>query len=137
MAHAAQFQIKGNPEKYRILTCEYEFGRPIKENGIPGGCVEYGLILLSIVSPDDGDSFLHDWAKNNTENHDGKIVFAVVDEGVSSIKTLRFEQAYCVRMQEYFSTLNDSLQMITRLAISTPEIIFGSDGDSISDLNLI
>ena len=59
---------------------------------------------------------------------DGRIEFTVnISElSHSANKTVKFEDAYCVRLYEYFNNGN-SIQMYTKLGIMASAITFGKD----------
>jgi len=73
MAHKSTLKI--DRKEYNVIECEYEFVKPIKENGQPAGKSSGGLIHLTIVSPDNNDMFLYDWMQSATEHKDGQVVF--------------------------------------------------------------
>ena len=125
MAHTAQLKIES--KEYNVTECEYEFIQPIKENGQPAGHPTGGLVRFTIVSPDNGDLFLHDWMQSATDHKDGKIIFSVVDTGKPSVKTLHFKRAYCIRLHECFN-LHANMQMLTKITVSAAEISFGESG---------
>jgi hypothetical protein len=62
-----------------------------------------------------------------TDNKEGQIVFAVVDTGTPSKKTVHFKRAYCIRLYEYFNGHSDG-QMYTKITLSAAEVSFGESG---------
>ena len=123
MAHIAQLNLDGG--KYDIIECEYEFNKPVKENGQPAGFASGGFIHLIVITPDDKDLTLYEWMQSSTEQKDGDIVFSVVDLGEEATKSLHFEGAYCIRLYDYFNKHNN-VQMFTKITISAAQISFGS-----------
>ena len=121
MAHTAQLKIDGG--EYDIIECEYEFTKPIKENGQPAGRASGGLIHLIVLTPDDKDTTLYEWMQSATEQKNGEIVFSVVDLGNLAVKSLSFTSAYCIRLYDYFNKHNN-VQMYTKITISAAEISF-------------
>jgi hypothetical protein len=124
MAHKATLNIER--KEYNVLECEYEFVKPIKENGQPAGKSSGGLVHLMIVSPDNNDMFLYDWMQSSTEHKDGQVVFTVVEMETQTSKTLNFKRAFCIRLYEYFNAQSD-VQMHTKITISASEISFGGN----------
>ena len=123
MAHKGKLIIEDR--EYLLLSCEYEFDKPVEYGQVRGCLPEFTLIHLTIVSPADNDLFFHDWMKDVCQTKDGCIILSVVDSGVSSVKTLNFEYAYCVGMGEYFSSYDrDENQMLTKITI-TGKVSFG------------
>jgi len=123
MAHKAQLSLDGN--KYDILECEYEFTKPVKENGQPAGRATGGFIHLIVITPDENDLSLYEWMQSATEQKDGEIVFSVVELGEDAIKNLSFKSAYCIRLYEYFNKHNN-VQMYSKITISAAEIHIGT-----------
>ena len=126
MALNAKLSMGGS---YDVLECEYEFVQPIKENGQPAGRPGGGLILLTIISPDDSDLQFHEWMKEKTEMRDGIITFLVVsDSNKTTTKTVYFKDAYCVKLCESFNVQSE-FQMCTKLTISAGKISFGKGSE--------
>jgi hypothetical protein len=125
MAHTALLKL--GSKEYKVMECEYEFIQPIKDNGQPAGRPSGGLIHLTVVAPDNSDLFLHNWMQSATEHKEGQIVFAVVDTGTPSKKTVQFKRAYCIRLYEHFDGRNDG-QMYAKITLSAAEIAFGETG---------
>ncbi len=62
-------------QKYRLITCEYEFTRPINAYGrVCGRSSEGALIYIILVSPDDNDLLFHEWLHKVDERKDGTII---------------------------------------------------------------
>ncbi len=129
MAHTAKLEIECEVGSYQVIECNYELVKPIKENGQPGSRATGGIIHITMVTPDNNETFLHEWINNPDQYRDGSITFSVVNEGKASIKTLRFARAFCIRLQEHFNSYSDS-QMLTSITVSASEMIFGAgDGE--------
>ena len=126
MAHKATLKL--DSKEYNLLECEYEFIKPIKENGQPAGRASGSLIHFTMIAPDDDDTRFHDWMQSATEHKDGQIVFEVTGDETPPIKTLNFKRAYCIRLYEYFNAMNN-LQMLCKITISAAEISFGENGN--------
>ena len=126
MAHKSTLKI--DRKEYNVIECEYEFVKPIKENGQPAGKSSGGLIHLTIVSPDNNDMFLYDWMQSATEHKDGQVVFTVVEMENQTTKTLHFKRAFCIRLYEYFNA-HGNIQMYTKITISASEMSCGASGN--------
>ena len=113
---------------YTILECEYEFNQAVDVTGRPSDRPRGGLINLVIVSPDDSDLTFHEWMFDKESTKDGHIAFTVniSENTLTANKTLTFEDAYCVRLYEYFNNGN-SIQMYTKISIMANSITFGKD----------
>ena len=124
MALTAELTIDNR--RYGILECEYEFNQSIDITGRPSDRPRGGVINLVIVSPDDSDLTFHEWMRDKDTTKDGTIVLAVNRDSVNAPKTIKFEEAYCIRLYEYFND-NNALPMYTKLSIIASSITFGGD----------
>jgi len=132
MAHEAKLKIES--KEYNVVECDYKFTQPIKENGQPAGFTTGGIIHVSIVAPDNDDTLLHAWMESSIDHKDGTINFVVVDSNNPSTKTLKFEHAYCIGLEEIFNRKNDE-QMMTKITISAPKMTFGNSGNEVTFKN--
>jgi hypothetical protein len=114
--------------EYSVMECEYEFNQSVDVTGRPSDRPRGGVINVVILSPDDSDLSLHEWMRDKDTTHDGKILFLVNKDSVDAIKTVRFEEAYCIRLYEYFND-NNTLPMYTKLSIMAGRILFGKNDD--------
>lgn len=126
MAHNATLKIDTEYGEYTVIECDYEFIKQINDKGIPCEQSRCGLIHLTMVAPDNNQTFLHDWIQKDNEYKDGEIKFSVVNAGKPAIKTLNFKRAYCIRLREHFNAYNGDIQMLISITISADEISFGN-----------
>lgn len=124
MALTAELHIDNR--KYGVLECEYEFNQAVDITGRPSDRPRGGVINVVIMSPDDSDQTMHEWMRDKDTTKDGTLVLYVNRDAVNAPKTIRFEEAYCIRLYEYFNN-NNSLPMYTKLSIMAGTIIFGGD----------
>jgi hypothetical protein len=113
---------------YNILECEYEFNQMIEINGRPSGQPRGGLLNIVIVAPDDADVTLHEWMKDKNTIRNGTLNLTVNKDNKTAKKTIQFENAYCVRLYEYFNGKND-VQMYMKISILPGKITFGNKCD--------
>ncbi len=121
MSHTAYLRIKD--KEYLLISCDYEFVQSMGWNGQPAGRPTSGLIHLILVSPDNEDTFFHDWLQDTMESKDGSIAFTADKAGIPLPKTLCFRDAYCIHLVEYFDG-RLPMQMVTKITISAAEIDF-------------
>ncbi|MDR2010226.1 MAG: hypothetical protein LBQ22_07070 [Bacteroidales bacterium] len=127
MALEAKLKIDGKGTEYDILECEYEFIQPMNNNGLPAGRPSGGLIHFIIIHNDDNDLLFHEWMIHKTDCKNGKLIFhSTKKNGSISKKTVSFENAYCVRLYEYFNKHNDT-EMYMKITISANKIFFGEE----------
>lgn len=113
-------------KSYYLLECEYEFNQMITTTGRPSGKPKGGLINVVLVSPDDTDLTLHEWMRDKDTTKNGRITLRVNKDNKFASKTIDFEDAYCVRLYEYFNGNNEVL-MYTKISILPGTITFGNN----------
>ena len=114
--------------KYEVLECEYEFTQAVDHTGRPTDRTRGGMINVVIVAPDDNDLSLHEWMRDKDTTKDGTIKLVVNQGNVFKDKTIKFKDAYCVRLYEYFNN-NNSVQMYLKLSMMAGTVAFGASGD--------
>ena len=124
MALIAELHIDNR--KYSVLECEYEFNQSVDVTGRPSDRPRGGVINVVIMSPDDSDLTMHEWMRDKDTTKDGSLVLYVNRDSVNAPKTIKFEEAYCIRLYEYFNN-NNALPMYTKLSIMAGSITFGGD----------
>jgi hypothetical protein len=113
-------------KSYYLMECEYEFNQMITATGRPSGKPKGGLINVVLVAPDDTDNTLHEWMRDKDTTKNGKITLRVNKDNRFASKTINFEDAYCVRLYEYFNG-NNEVQMYTKISILPGTITFGGN----------
>jgi hypothetical protein len=111
---------------YSVMECEYEFTQAVDVTGRPSDRPRGGVINVVLVAPDDSDLSLHEWMRDKDSTKDGTIVLEVNRDAVKALKTIKFEEAYCIRLYEYFND-NNALPMYLKLSIMASSITFGGD----------
>lgn len=124
MALIAELQIDNR--RYSVLECEYEFTQEVDVTGRPSDRPRGGVINLVIMSPDDTDVSMHEWMRDKETTKDGLLTLYVNKDSVNAPKTIKFEDAYCIRLYEYFND-NNTLPMYMKLSIMASRIVFGGD----------
>lgn len=125
MALRGKITIKG--DTYDVVECAYDFHQSIDETGKPVSRPQGGTITFVMPATSDANVFFYRWMFNKTEVQSGVFEFTVfVSEKTTSIKTLKFENAYCIELKDYFND-NDSKLMYTTITISAQKITIGSN----------
>lgn len=114
--------LKVNGKEFDVLAVNYSFNQKTDEQGRPASDVRKGNITVSIVGSDD-DSTLG-WMIDPYKKTNGSIVFEKIDQA-STLKELKFEDAYCVGFTENFSSVDNEPLTIT-LTISARKVTLGS-----------
>ncbi len=117
---SAIFEAAGS-EKCEVISCSYSFDQSTDDKGRPSSKVQGGTIKVTIVS--NADSKLAGWMLDPHKQDKGSITFKKIDAD-STLKTITFEDAYCVSYSEYFDArgADSSTSMILSLTISADKI---------------
>lgn len=114
--------LMGGSESYNIIECEYQFSQSIDETGKPTSRPRGGTITFVLPTVEDDDSFFYDWMFNKSETHSGQFVFTIYGKNNRRrLKHLKFTNAYCIDLKEYFSD-NDSRLMYMTIVLSAEKI---------------
>ncbi|MFZ4398506.1 MAG: type VI secretion system tube protein TssD [Bacteroidales bacterium] len=112
---------------YNIIECDYEFTQIVDhQTGRPSDRPRGGIINVILSSPGDADLKLHEWMRDKNTSKNGTITLTVNVNNIDVPKTIKFENAYCIRLYEYFNNTN-SVQMYTKISILAGTITFGSN----------
>lgn len=114
--------LKVNGKEFDVLNVAYLFNQKTDEKGRPASDVRKGNITISIVGSED-DSLLG-WMIDPYKKTNGSIVFEKIDQA-STLKELKFEDAYCVGFTEAFGANNNEPLTVT-LNISARKVTVGS-----------
>jgi len=107
-------------KEYKLNDCEYTFYQPIDINNKPTANPKGGIIKFSMNALGEEDLTFHKWMFNKTEVKSGSIFF---DLPGSDNKTIFFEQAHCIGLNEYFNKEATA----ANIQDSDPFTNFGSD----------
>ncbi|MBQ3630887.1 MAG: hypothetical protein II949_06580 [Prevotella sp.] len=122
-------QLKIDGRKYGIVQAQYEFNQMLDETNKPKTRPQGGTITFVMPATNDDDLFFYKWMFSKTEVKSGTFVFTVwTYHNKRSFKTVKFENAYCVGLKDYFND-SDSRLMYTTVTIAAELIIVG-DSDT-------
>jgi len=122
MALLAKLHI--DDHEYSVMECEYEFTQAVDVTGRPSDRPRGGVVHLVIVAPDDSDLSLHEWMRDKDTTKDGTICLQVNRDSIKADKTIKFEEAYCIRLYEYFND-NNAMPMFMKISIMAGSLTFG------------
>ena len=117
---SATFEAAGSVE-CEVVTCSYSFDQSTDDKGRPSSKVQGGTIKVTIVST--ADAKLAGWMLDPHKQSTGTITFKKIDAD-STLKTISFEEAYCVGYAEYFDArgADSGTSMVLSLTISANKI---------------
>ncbi|PIE48312.1 MAG: hypothetical protein CSA40_01100 [Flavobacteriales bacterium] len=101
-----------------VLSCSFSFQQGADSTGKPSQRPKGGQITVVIESTNKTD-FL-EWMISPNMTKDGEITFYKRDN-MSSLKTIKFKEAYCLNYDEDFDAVNDN-PLKTRIVISAKEV---------------
>lgn len=96
----ASFKVDG--QEAEVISLSYSFDQNVDNIGQPAGEVRGGVINVSLGSL--GSEKRFGWMVTSDMKKNGEIEF--VDADGSTLKTLKFEDAYCVGYTEEFEAFN-------------------------------
>lgn len=111
-------QLTIDDDTMNVLRCHFSFEQGADTTGRPSQRPKGGQITILLESTNKTD-FL-EWMISPNMTKDGEVVFYKRDN-MSSLKTVKFKEAYCLKYHEDFDAVsNDPLK--TRIVISAKEI---------------
>ena len=123
MALNGKLQMQG--KEYNVQDCSYEFSQPYDNNNKPSATPRGGLINFTILSDNHEDLFFHQWMLSVADVYSGTFELPVTKGIEHKWKTVKFENAHCIRLSEYYNNSN-ALQMYMNITISAAKIDFGN-----------
>jgi hypothetical protein len=117
MSFLAKLNIDG--EEFNILECDFGIEQNSDETGRPSAKPIGGQIEILIESTVKIDFF--EWASSGLGIKNGEIIFYRRDN-TSSLKKLKFKDAYCLKYRERFNAVNTEPLKIY-LVISAKEMV--------------
>jgi hypothetical protein len=103
--------------EYNVLTADYEISMPVDANSRPNGSPTAGTLNLTLESNSKND--IVEWTSNRQKKN-GQITFYRRDSQ-SSLKTVAFNDGYCISMRETFDA-NSADPMRVTIRISAGEV---------------
>jgi hypothetical protein len=116
---SARFKFDG--KEFEVLSCNYSFNQLTDDKGRPASDVRAGHISLTLSAAE--DQKLLDWMADPDKQGKGSIVFYKIDQA-STLKEVKFEEAYCVGFSEHF-TANTPDGMTATIEITARKISIG------------
>ncbi len=119
--------LKIGNRKFNIVDCTYKFSQQVDDTGKPSTRPRGGAITFIMPSLSDDSMFFYRWMFSKTEVQSGYFKFVVYSSNNKrSYKTLQFENAYCIELQDHFND-SDSLLMRTTVTIAAEKIKMGAN----------
>ena len=114
-------------QKYAVVECRYSFFQTQDSTGKPSSRPRGGNIVFKTPSLSDDNVFFYKWMYSKTEVESGFFKFVVYSSNNKRLfKTVSFENAYCVRLEDYFND-KDSKLMYTEVTLAAEIIQVGTN----------
>lgn len=117
MSFLAKLEIDG--ESMNVLEFQCTIGQEIDKTGKPSADPSGGNLRMILESTK--SSVLFDWMISNSQTKNGKITFFKRD-AMSKMREFQFNEGYCVKYDEFFSSVSNTPMQI-EVMISSKEII--------------
>lgn len=117
MSFLAKLEIDG--ESMNVLEFQCTIGQEIDKTGKPSADPSGGNLRMVLESTK--SSMLFDWMISNSQTKNGKITFFKRD-AMSKMREFQFNEGYCVKYDEFFSSVSNTPMQI-EVMISSKEII--------------
>src|ERR1700759_2236588 len=105
MSFSAKLQLNGSDDDYNVLKMNYHIDQAFTPRHRPNGSPTNSVLDITIETS--RNSNITEWMLSPTSAKTGKIIFYRRDVG-AAMKTIDFEEAYCVHLEETFDATNDS-----------------------------
>lgn len=103
----AKLKVDGYEDR-EVISVNYQFNQQIDVEGQPTGTTRGGILTIKVKSTDSGNTDLLDWVCDSYLAKNGTITWPRRDG--STMKTLAFNDAFCVGYEETFDATNSQLQ---------------------------
>ena len=117
MSFLAKLEIDG--ESMNVLEFQCTIGQERDKTGKPSADPRGGNLRMILESTK--SSMLFDWMISNSQTKNGKITFFKRD-AMSKMREFQFNEGYCVKYDEFFSSVSNTPMQI-EVMISSKEII--------------
>lgn len=117
MSFLAKLEIDG--ESMNVLEFQCTIGQEIDKTGKPSADPSGGNLRMILEATK--SSMLFDWMISNSQTKNGKITFFKRD-AMSKMREFQFNEGYCVKYDEFFSSVSNTPMQI-EVMISSKEII--------------
>ncbi len=111
-------QLTIDDDTMNVLKCSFSFEQGADNTGRPSQKPRGGQVNILIESTNKTD-FL-EWMISSNMAKDGEVIFYKRDN-MSSLKTIKFKEAYCLSYNEDFDAVSDE-PLKTHIVISAKEI---------------
>ena len=88
-------------QQRQVLDVTYSFNRATDQDGLPSGETKGGKIVLKLKAVNNENSELAEWIFDKSKGKNGSIVFMDPRNGNVKLKSIDFENAYCVEYIEH------------------------------------
>lgn len=122
MASSFSANLKFGGDDFRIVSSSFAFSQSVDSQGRPASGVYSGGINVTIVASE--NEKLLEWMVASEKKDKGSIIWNKID-AESTLKELKFEDAYCVGYSESFAADTPDSMMLN-ISITARKITVGN-----------
>jgi hypothetical protein len=111
-------KIDGYAER-EVTQVTYNFTRGTSADGQPSGIARGGKIVVKVKALNDGNCDLLEWINNTGGGKKGQIIFYDSRDQSKKMKSIDFENAYCVDFIESWEDKGDSARALAQTEVIT------------------
>jgi hypothetical protein len=89
-------------QKREVLDVTYSFNRATDPDGLPAGQTKGGKIVLKLKALNNENSDLSEWIFDRSKGKNGSIEFMDPKDNTKKMKSIDFENAYCIEFTEHW-----------------------------------
>jgi hypothetical protein len=119
MTFKADLKFNDSKNVYTVIECDYEFTQETDRHDKPSSIPRFGRINVTIESM--SDPAMVQWAAGTTNVRSGSITFYKDDTATAKLKSLNFEGAICIRLNERFASYGES-PMMTQISFVVEKV---------------
>ena len=130
---ALQATLILDKKSYDVRELSYSIDKTVDDDLKPSTPAKGGIINFTILSPMDNNLTFHEWVTKNSLLKSGEFVLPLT-HGIEHVtKSIFFEKALCVSLQEYYFSgySKDASQMYMQLKIIAGILKFGNSDKAI------
>ena len=111
-------KVDGYAER-EVAEVTYNFKRDADKEGQPSGIARGGQIVVKVKALNDGNCDLLEWINNTGGGKKGSIIFYDSRDQSKKMKSIDFENAYCVDFTESWEDKGDNTQGLAHFEVIT------------------
>jgi len=124
-----KLKVSGFKDERDVAEVSYSFTKGIDADGQPAGTPKGGLITLKVKALNNANCDLLEWLNDTGKGKKGSIEFMEAKDNKKKMKSVEFQDAYCVKFEEHWEEKSDDSKELAHyelITISCRKITNGS-----------